>query len=172
MIKLFLLAATFTTMVVHSSMAQATTNEPLQPVINAYLDVKNALTADNGVAARSAAKVLFTAISDVATDKLPPVEQRVWMEYKDKLSYDAEHMKGTDELGHLREHFMKLSDNFYNMVKVLNINSADLYYQFCPMANDGKGAYWVSEKQAIRNPYFGKMMMSCGSTKETLKAKS
>ena len=43
------------------------------------------------------------------------------------------------------------------------------YYQFCPMANNDKGAYWFSETEEIRNPYFGDTMMGCGETKETIK---
>jgi Protein of unknown function (DUF3347) len=151
--------------------AQETADSSLQSVITSYLDVKNALTKDNGANVRSAAKTLYTSINTVPMEKLPDVEHRVWMEYQEKLSYDAEHIKNTDELDHQREHFIKLSANFYNMIKAININKDDLYYQFCPMANDGKGAYWVSEKQAIANPYFGKKMMTCGSTKETLKAR-
>jgi hypothetical protein len=102
-------------------------------------------------------------------EKLSADEHKVWMEYESKLSYDAEHMKETDDIDHQREHFMKLSDNFYKMVKALNVNTADLYYQYCPMANGGKGAYWVSEQEGILNPYFGKKMLKCGSTKETIK---
>ena len=46
-----------------------------------------------------------------------------------------------------------------------------LYRQYCPMAFDNKGAHWLSETEAIRNPYFGEKMLSCGQTKETLAAK-
>jgi len=44
-----------------------------------------------------------------------------------------------------------------------------VYYQFCPMAIDNKGAYWLSEESDIKNPYFGDAMLTCGETKETLK---
>ncbi|HZV68945.1 MAG TPA: DUF3347 domain-containing protein [Saprospiraceae bacterium] len=145
--------------------------QPIQDVITYYLRVKNSLTKDNGDSVRTAAKNLYSIIESVPMEKLGTAEYKVWMQYQKKLSSDAAHMGGTSELEHQREHFMKLSDNFYKMVKALNTNTTDLYYQFCPMANDGKGAYWVSEKQAIANPYFGKRMMTCGSTKETIKGK-
>ncbi|MEP6796139.1 MAG: DUF3347 domain-containing protein [Saprospiraceae bacterium] len=151
--------------------AQQNESASLQKVINAYLDVKNALTKDDGKNVLTSSKSFYEVIINLTTNKLAEVEQRVWMEYRDKLSAHAEHMKSTDLLAKQREYFIKLSADFYKMVKVLNSNEADLYYQYCPMANEGKGAYWVSEKQAIANPYFGKMMMTCGSTKETIKAK-
>jgi hypothetical protein len=43
-----------------------------------------------------------------------------------------------------------------------------VYYQFCPMMNDGNGAYWLSETRDIRNPYYGESMLTCGETVETL----
>ena len=40
---------------------------------------------------------------------------------------------------------------------------AQLYVQYCPMANDDKGATWVSMEEEIINPYFGDMMLHCGN---------
>lgn len=168
--KIFLMIALFAITLVHKTTAQTTDAIGLQQVISSYLSVKNALTKDNGVEVRAAAKSLYDAIQHVPMDKLTAVQHKVWMEYNAKLSYDAEHIKGTDELEHQREHFSKLSLNIYAMLQALHTNTIDLYYQFCPMANDGKGAYWVSESEIITNPYFGKKMLKCGSTKETLKA--
>ena len=42
-----------------------------------------------------------------------------------------------------------------------------LYQDFCPMANDCKGAIWISEVKEIKNPYYGAEMLSCGSLKKT-----
>jgi hypothetical protein len=44
-----------------------------------------------------------------------------------------------------------------------------IYYQFCPMENDGKGAKWISKDETIKNPYYGSQMLSCGKTVETIK---
>jgi len=44
-----------------------------------------------------------------------------------------------------------------------------VYLQFCPMANGGKGASWLSKDEEIRNPYFGSRMLKCGRIKETIK---
>jgi hypothetical protein len=79
-------------------------------------------------------------------------------------------MKEAKEIEHQREHFAGFSKNMFKLLQGLKINSVDLYYQHCPMANDGKGAYWVSEKSEIVNPYMDTKMSSCGSTKDTLKA--
>ena len=168
--KLILLVSFIATSLAQNAFAQDTTNQSLQNVITAYINVKNALTKDNGDSVRGAAKILFNVIAEVPMEKLSSEHHKIWMQYSEKLSYDSEHMKQTEELEHQREHFTKLSANMYKMLKALNINTVDLYYQFCGMANDGKGAYWISEELKINNPYMGKMMPRCGSSKETLKA--
>jgi Cu(I)/Ag(I) efflux system membrane fusion protein len=59
----------------------------------------------------------------------------------------------------------------YKLIKVLHLNTVEMYYQYCPMAEEGKGAYWLSEQPQIKNPYMGKKMLTCGSTKETISLK-
>ena len=63
---------------------------------------------------------------------------------------------------------MALSKNIYELIKVSK-SAGTVYYQFCPMANDGKGANWLSKESAIKNPYYGSQMLTCGKTVETIK---
>jgi len=167
--KLIIAVVILSTAIVQHTFAQ-TSNQQLNNVITAYIGVKNSLTKDNGDSVRAAAKVLYNAIDKMQMDKLSGNEHTIWMQYADKLSYDASHMKGTNDIDHQREHFTSLSKNMYKMLVALKSNTVDLYYQYCAMANDGKGAYWVSEKSVIVNPYLGKKMPTCGSTKDTIKA--
>ena len=63
---------------------------------------------------------------------------------------------------------MSLSKNMYELIKVVK-PAETVYYQFCPMANDGKGANWLSKESGVKNPYYGSQMLSCGKTVETIK---
>ncbi|MBK6861622.1 MAG: DUF3347 domain-containing protein [Saprospiraceae bacterium] len=139
-------------------------------VLTAYLDLKNALVMNDANKAATSAKSFMKAIDALDTKRLTNKQDLIWTMYAEKLSFDLEHIKGAPETEHQREHFVSLSKNLYEVAKVFKANPDDLYYQFCPMANDGKGAFWLSEQSKIRNPYFGKKMLSCGSTKETLQA--
>ena len=56
-------------------------------------------------------------------------------------------------------------------LKTFGIDTGTVYYQYCPMANGDKGAYWLSTIKEIKNPYFGDAMLSCGETKDTLNFK-
>ena len=148
-----------------------TVSNPISEVYADYIGLKNSLTKDNADSAAAYAKKLFKDIDKVQMDKLTATQYTAWMNYNTKLSYDAEHIKGTAELEHQREHFISLSKTMYDLLKAFSTNTETVYYQFCPMANDGKGAYWISENSKIVNPYFGKQMLSCGSTKETITVK-
>lgn len=141
---------------------------PLAQVYAAYFSLKDALTKDDGSSAASSAKELFKAIDNVKMDKLKTDEHAVWMKYMEKLSYDAEHIKSTTETEHQREHFESLSKNMHEVIKVIKPDYT-VYYDHCPMYNDGKGANWLSKESAIKNPFYGSQMLGCGKTVEKIK---
>lgn len=141
---------------------------PLLEVYTAYFGLKDALIANDGVTVSSKAKELFKAIDKVPMDKLAAEQHTVWMKYMTKLSYDAEHIKGVTETEHQREHFSSLSKNMFEVMKVIK-PSYPVYYDHCPMYNDGKGGDWVSKESAIKNPFYGSQMLTCGKTVETIK---
>nr|MBA3704481.1 DUF3347 domain-containing protein [Bacteroidota bacterium] len=107
-------------------------------------------------------------IDKVSMDKMTSGQHDVWMKYEKQLSYDAEHIKGITETEHQREHFVALSKNMYEVMKSIKMD-VPVYYDFCPMANNGKGANWLSLQKPINNPYMGKEMPECGKVQETIK---
>lgn len=68
-----------------------------------------------------------------------------------------------------RSHFVILNENLVAIA--MNLESIDnpLYVQKCPMANNNKGAVWLSTEEEIRNPYYGDAMLTCGSVIDSLK---
>ena len=48
----------------------------------------------------------------------------------------------------------------------------EMYIQRCPMANNNKGATWLSKNKDIKNPYFGEQMLGCGETIDRLPYKN
>lgn len=68
-----------------------------------------------------------------------------------------------------RVSFEKVSDQVFALVKSADLKNARIYRQYCPMAFNDKGAYWLSNEEEIRNPYFGKKMLECGEVTDTLR---
>jgi hypothetical protein len=90
------------------------------------------------------------------------------MKVEKALKSDAQHINENKVTEHQREHFISLSKNMYELIKAAK-PAETIYYQFCPMANDGKGANWLSKESIIKNPYYGAQMLSCGKVVETIK---
>jgi len=149
-----------------SNMAQETNQ--LTPVFDNYFSLKDALVNTDGNVASAKAKDLQTAINAVKMEKLPATVHTVWMKVLKDLKADAERINGTKDIFKQRDHFMSLSENMYELIKVAKPTEA-VYYQFCPMANDGKGANWLSRESGVKNPYYGSQMLTCGKTVETIK---
>lgn len=151
-----------------ASSAPVATEEPLDKVFAAYFLLKDALTKDDGVAAAGYARDLSKAIGAVDMKALSPALHTVWMKYEEKLDYDAIHIKGVTDTEHQREHFVSLSANMYEVIKLAKPGYT-VYYDHCPMYNDGKGANWLSKESAIKNPFYGATMPTCGKVVETIK---
>ncbi|WP_159476752.1 DUF3347 domain-containing protein [Dyadobacter sp. 3J3] len=142
--------------------------DPLKAVLDAYFSVKNALVSSDGSAASVNATNLVKAIKAVKMEELGTAQHMVWMKVMKDLDLDADRISKTKDIAQQRERFTVLSDNMYNLIK--NAKPVQpVYYQHCPMANDGKGANWLSQIPTIQNPYYGAQMLSCGKTTETIK---
>lgn len=46
-----------------------------------------------------------------------------------------------------------------------------IFKMFCPMAFEGKGAFWMQDSGKVQNPYFGPSMPGCGALQETIGGK-
>jgi copper chaperone CopZ len=153
----------------HSGVTEAKQNVPqLKAVFDNYFALKDALVKTDGNTASTKATDLAKAISTVKMDKLAMDEHMAWMKVMKDLAFDAEHIAETKETSHQRAHFTSLSKNMYALMKVSK-QDTPTYYQFCPMANDGKGANWLSKENAVKNPYYGNQMLTCGKVVETIK---
>ena len=140
------------------------------PVLVAYYGLKDALVADNAKLAAEKGKAMTTALRNIETKNWTAKQRNAYDAVAKKLETDAEHIgDNAGKIDNQREYFMSLSNNLTTLVKTLKINEETAYSQFCPMANDGKGAYWLSKEDKVKNPYYGKKMLTCGSVKETLK---
>jgi hypothetical protein len=140
----------------------------LNAVFDNYFEIKDALIKTDGILASAKAKDLLVAITKVKMGALENKQHIVWMKIMDDLALDTKHISETTDPKQQRQSFAKLSKNMYELMKVSKME-VPVYYQFCPMYNEGKGAYWLSKESTIKNPYYGSQMLSCGRTVETIK---
>lgn len=137
----------------------------LSKMLTNYYGVKNALIADDGKTANSQAGEFVKMLESVPMAKMTTEQHTLFMGLSEKVKLDAQNISKTKDVKNQRERFNDLSNNLFAMLKGLNANEQPVYQQYCPMA---KG-YWLSDNSAVKNPYYGKAMLTCGKVTETLK---
>lgn len=139
----------------------------MQSIFNNYFMVKDALVKSDANKTAENAKTLLSALNAIKMETLKMDEHMAFMKVENDLKTDAQHISETKDIEHQRDHFTSLSKNMYTLIKAVKTTDK-VYLQHCPMYNDGKGADWLSKENAIKNPYYGSMMLSCGKTVETI----
>jgi len=163
-LKLGLLALFITTAGFAGNRKTIIIGPAMDGLIKSYLGIKDALASDDAKAASNQARLFTAAIKVLDASTMDDDKKAIWAKYSEKLRYNGEHIGEVQNLKHQREHFAKLSDDMYNVVKGMKTNDFTLYRQYCPM----KKAYWLSMTTSIVNPYYGKAMQDCGQVRETL----
>ncbi len=87
---------------------------------------------------------------------------------REEMKSMAMAMVDAKDIENQRELFSQLAEKVEPLFKE-SISEGAIYKQFCPMAFDGKGGYWISDVEEIRNPYYGEKMLKCGKVTETIK---
>ena len=140
----------------------------LKTIFESYFALKDALVKSDGKLVSTLAKDVLANINSVKMEKLSSEEHTVWLKVMSSLKSNTEKIAATTIIEKQRVVFMDLSANFYALLKVSK-QDYSIYYQNCPMYNDGKGANWLSKENAVKNPYYGSQMLTCGKTVETIK---
>ncbi len=88
--------------------------------------------------------------------------------YLETISSEAKALSQEKDLEAKRKSFQLISDAMYDLVRTIRFDRGVVYHQFCPMAFNDAGAYWLSATADIKNPYFGKKMLTCGEVKDSI----
>ncbi|HIB48119.1 MAG TPA: efflux RND transporter periplasmic adaptor subunit [Flavobacteriaceae bacterium] len=132
--------------------------------IQSYLKMKDAFVASNASQVSTLAKATSEKLKAISTDDLGTMEKQHLTKSIEMLDAIA----NNDILENQRSHFVILNENILPIA--MNIeNSINYYVQKCPMANNNKGAVWLSTEEEIKNPYYGDAMLTCGSVIDTIR---
>lgn len=126
----------------------------LDALYKSYIDLKSALVTGDATAAANAAKAIQSAGESMDNGK--------------EVAALAARLSASADLKEQRTFFGEISTLMIAMVKQSGLSSGKVYVEYCPMAFDNKGASWLSNEEAIKNPYFGDEMLTCGEVTETL----
>jgi len=134
-----------------------------------YLTLKNALVNSDPGKAIDASILMTAGLTNIDMALLNGDPHDMWMRNQRELHRTLTDIQNSNNLEAQRRAFVSLSVVLYKSVKSFGIgNSETIYYQYCPMAIENQGAYWLSEVEEINNPYFGEVMLRCGETREVI----
>ena len=141
----------------------------IKEILDNYLQMKNAFAKDNSKDAATAGNEMIKTFAGFNKTAFTTTQTKIYNDIEDDAREHAEHIGSNGgNIKHQREHFDMLSKDMYQLIKTFG-GGQKLYYDHCPMYNDGKGANWISDTKEIANPYFGTSMPTCGTIKEELK---
>ena len=138
----------------------------LNPLYTKYFELKDALTEDDFEISKAKAEELKTVFGEIDMKAFQDDAHEKWMSYQSKMEKVLEHIHHHDNIEDLRKNFIALSDWMIQVTEIFSPISETLYLQHCPMADNDKGADWLSKEEPIVNPYFGESMLSCGEVKK------
>jgi hypothetical protein len=119
-----------------------------------YQSLKDALVASNVGQSQQAASVLSESLNNIEGCR--------------NTADIAAKIARSSVLDEQRKNFTLLSADFIPLMQHADLEAGTMYIQYCPMANSGKGGYWISSSDSIRNPYYGVKMLKCGEVKQTI----
>lgn len=124
--------------------------------IQAYLHLKDALVKSDADEARKNAKMLVASLDNMRDE--PEMES---------IREAGMKIHQSSDINEQREAFKSLSDEFADLAEHKDMG-IKLYKQYCPMAFENAGGFWLSAEEEIYNPYYGDKMLHCGVVKEEI----
>jgi predicted S18 family serine protease len=118
-----------------------------------YTMLRTALTKSNASEASKSAEMLVGALNNSTSSA--------------SANEAAKVIAKSADLKEQRIAFSALSEAMIVLVSS-NITSGAVYLAHCPMAMNNEGANWITKTEEIMNPYFGDMMLKCGSITQTI----
>jgi hypothetical protein len=148
----------------------STFNNAFGNLLTNYYHLKDAMVLSNDSMAIKSANLLGASADSLKLSELKADSSIIQMAegYVQSISAEAKALVGEPKLEEKRKSFQMISDNMYDLVRSVRYDKEIVYHEFCPMAFNDAGAYWLSNTADIKNPYFGKKMLSCGEVKDSL----
>jgi len=150
----------------------ATFKHSFDVLLASYFDLKDAFFSEDSVKINQSAANLKLAADSLHTQDIQGDStgslQATAKDFALTISGSAAGILGEKEVEGKRKELDLITSALWDLIRTVKYTNQKVYYQFCPMAFNHKGAYWLSNQTAIRNPYFGSKMPECGSTQDSL----
>lgn len=143
----------------------------LQAVVQSYFGIGRSLAGDQLTAASEAYKRTLEAFERVDAGELSEEQLAEWKKLADALKAALVKGSAAPDIDQSRQSFHQLSQALTEAIERFGFAGTDsVYVLYCPMAFDNTGARWLQDSKDVLNPYFGEMMLTCGSVEDMISA--
>lgn len=147
-------------------------NESFSQLLQSYFSLKDAFIESDTVKVNAAAGELMQYadslhVNEIKGDSSGTITETAKI-FSATISSSAQALAAEKGIEEKRKEFETLSDALWSLTRTVRFDKQTVYYVYCPMALDNKGAYWLSDKKEIRNPYFGNKMLNCGEIADSV----
>lgn len=125
--------------------------QPIPSVLERYSKIEAALASDSLNGVPEAAQAIFRLVAGDEMKMLPA-----------EVATQADAVAKAKDLAAVREAFKPLSTSLIQYLQWEKVQTGRYYEAYCPMAK----ASWLQTDKAIKNPYYGKSMLTCGEIKK------
>lgn len=139
----------------------------LQDLLLSYLALKQAMVNTDPMLTRQCAKTFMELLSRMDQRELTDPMKAFWNIKVKSIGEKGGMIAESGDMEVQRAAFKPFSASVIEVYKSFG-TGLQVYVQYCPMADEDRGGYWLSDKKNIENPYFGDLMMECGEVKELL----
>lgn len=148
-------------------------NASFENTLTAYYALRDALVAGDTAQANTASSSLITAVSAIKLDELKSADTAdiiipTAKTYTDGIASESKGLLGEADIEQKRRSFQMISTGLFDLVRTVRYDKQKVYMLHCPMAFNNTGADWLSNTTAIKNPYFGSRMLTCGSVVDSV----
>jgi Cu(I)/Ag(I) efflux system membrane fusion protein len=141
----------------------------LENVVNHYINMKDALVKNDFETAKKQASTLNKLIQKMDQMKFTSEAKTGWDKISLQLNTRSIQLSKAKDLEEIRSGFNTFSAEIIMLVTIFQPMENILYVQHCPMADNERGADWLSLSPDVKNPYFGSVMLNCGEIKKQIK---
>lgn len=145
------------------------TKAQISETFQAYFDLKDALVTANESAAANAARKMEQKISAVKMDVMKEEVHDAWMHLVPRLQTHLEEINTKANIDAQRKAFVGLSQVIVEIANTFGPFEEPVYVLHCPMADQDRGADWLSTTEEVLNPYYGDLMLRCGEVIKEIK---
>ena len=157
-------------------------NESMSKTMDSYYALTESFVNWDTVKINTSLADLRTSVDSLRIQEMEkdsaiyPTVQSQWESIKAEISG----MQADTSLYEKREDLNMLSQQLFDLLRIVKYDAAKVFYQECPMAlnNYESSAFWLSansETKNRRNPYlglhdpkYGKAMLTCGQTRDSI----